>query len=153
MKKPIFTACVTLFLSFLTPKAEASDIMVLHHVSGARITFPLDDSPIISFDGGSMMVGNRLFAVSEISKYTIEDEAGIIPFNTPDFLLRITDEGEVIVNTVVNSDEVRIFDVNGIELPCALSSYNGITVINLSAYPGGIYVLSIGSYNFKIHKK
>lgn len=132
---------------------SASGFLVVHQKSGSRISFPIDDSPVITFDGDEMFVGNRSFMIADIDKYTIDVTGGVEYIPVDASCLTIDEKGFVIINKPLRASQIKVFDIKGFEVMCDILSDDASTTIDMSNLSFGIYLVVYDSYNIKIYKR
>ena len=80
---------ITLLLltSVLNIQAAPRDCLDVYFSDGSYVTFPLDQSPRMTFDGKTVHIANQHYQISNIRKYTISDSEYLSIKNRPKRLL------------------------------------------------------------------
>ena len=156
--KRTIIASLTLLGSILTGAAEdMRDCLLVHLSSGDKVAFKLDDTPIITFDGGVMTIATQRWQITDVRKYTIADYATSIVGNNADAETngRWSEDGRYFcIHLNDRSAKVRMYTAGGIEVPLTCKADNdGIIRIDMSRMGYDIYLLTVGNETIKIRRR
>lgn len=154
MKK---TLLYTLFIFFaLHIRAEVQKLHIIQK-SGNHVSMPIAEQPKIVFESGVMYVGNETFLVSNVSKYLVGTDEILLAVK------EVTKDGlHIDANDAANGkvqienykgQAIKVYGTNGVEMPCKVTVSGTSAMVDYSALPTGIYVLSVGKENIKIQKR
>lgn len=131
----------------------ANNNMTLYLKSGSKVVLPLEDSPIIEFDNGSVKIGNTTYQISDIQKYTFSDNLGISDIDIENRIINVGDDGFMNISKINDAGIVKIYDIKGIEINCDKSIVGDNLLINIVDLLPGNYILVIGTESIKFTKK
>lgn len=125
--------------------------------SGSYVSLPVADQPMIVFDKGVMYVGSESFLVSNVSKYIVgteDDVTGVDKAAKDGLRIDASDaaNGKVQIENY-NGQEIRMYDASGVEVPCKVTAKGSTAMVDYTALPIGIYLLSVGDETIKIQKR
>lgn len=124
--------------------------------SGNKVCISIADQPKIQFEDGVMYVGSETFLVSNVSKYQIgtDESVSVGEIAAGGMMIDASQAAQGLVRIAnYKGEEVKMYSAGGVEVPCDVATTSSSAVINFSASPAGVYVLSVGNENFKIQKQ
>lgn len=147
-------AIIIFFFAFRLHAAEQKLHIILK--TGNYVSLSIESQPKIVFEDGVMYVGNETFLVSNVSKYLVGDEEvlSIDNVSTDDMRIKLTDAEDGTIHIENYSGQtIKMYAVNGMEVPCKISILGGQAVVDFSALPNNPYILTVGNETFKIQKR
>ncbi len=142
---------LTILPAYLATYAHQS--LIVHLYGGTEVTFNLEDKPVISFDNGSLTVGGRNFALSDVSKYTFSQSSGIEGIDAGAAIM-IDSYGNIIIPGNTDAVNVAVYDMNGHTMSVnPVTTASGTVSVSLAHLADGYYLIKIGHETLKIHKR
>lgn len=154
---------VLLFLGLVGSNLLAVDSnqMIIISTDDSQTAYVISTIKKITFESGVMTLHNTssnsnhnllttkkiIFSlVNTADKNTITEDLNVTVYPNP---------VEKTINLSGNIDQksVHIYSIHGERFETNKNSYNGITTINVSSFPKGIYILQIGNQSIKFTKK
>lgn len=124
--------------------------------SGNHVSISISDQPKILFKDGVMSVGTEEFLVCNVSKYLIgtDEMIGVDRVKDDNMHIDANDavNGKVSVENY-SGQLIKMYSNNGMEMPCDVKISSNHAIIDYSALPTGVYILSIGKETIKIQKR
>lgn len=146
-----------LLLSIVTTTifgAERYDCIVIHMKVGNKVLVPINKCPKIIIENQKFSVETEQYLISNISKYTFADYAKSIENTVVKKGLLFNQEGHVFVQVSNSESAISVYSVDGKILNADVRMRdNNVADIDLSNFPLGVYLLSIGGETIKIHKQ
>ena len=141
------------------------DVLRIVFKDGSEFGYSLDEKPVVTFDGTSVLVKTSNFSMtlpdnflfSDIVKIDFVDKAtsGIEKTSQTGHTMTITylDGENVIISGVDKKAQWRLFGIDGkqYQVPSNLAG-DALTII-LTPLVKGVYIIRIDKYSFKIRKK
>lgn len=166
IKSGILLLLIIHFSSFL----QAQDSLLVHNTNGQQHSFLIGTIDKLTFPGENMLITfkststtNEIisptnYPLSEIQYYNFKYNSDWNPVPTPKYTFRVfpnPTQDEISIESSIPIYEIILYDILGQKLKQVLASPEK-TVLSLSNYPAGFYVLqimtSIGIMSEKIIK-
>lgn len=156
MKKLLLLCLV--FAAHIT-SAATDRLLVVWTTGGEKVSFALSANPQITFSNQTLCIKtdsqSQNFEIAQVAQYYFEDNATAIA--KPQFgELRISQTGneQITVEGLQPSAAVRLYAVDGREMPDRITRSEGSIVISLLSLPKGVYFISTDNkQNLKIYKR
>lgn len=148
-----------LFLSFTPSHATENNSLVIYLNSGTKIIFPVEDKPLITFEGNILCINTERYQITDVKKYTFSrnEEVSIqeIEDDKNNATFRVIDgERIAIINAKDPSVDVHIYSSKGIEHNVNKENdADGNIVIDMAGLMPDIYIIAIGNETIKIRKR
>ena len=147
-----------LLLSFLLPSVAKADDMVLQvwQADGKVMSINLNEQPVTTYSDGQLIIKTTkttvTFPLEQVVKYTYTDATGI---STPSAMgSQFSADGESITFTGLKPNTpVYLYTVAGQLLKTVTSTGQSKTVVSVSRFPVGVYVVKANGVTFKITKQ
>ena len=137
---------------------QSKQLLVVHLRSGEKVYFDLEDQPVTTFDKGQLIIthaaGTIFYALSDMSKYTYEGNfVGLDNVLAPG-TIQVRHNNEVVaIDGLPDNALMSIITVDGKLLGSRRAKKGITTMLSLSPYPAGIYIINAGGTSFKIEKR
>lgn len=160
MKKLILLfAFLGIVLPCMTVHADDSkQHLVVHLKSGEKVYFDMEDLPVTTFDKGQLVItyaaGTIYYALSDVSKYTYEGNfVGLENVLAPG-TIQVRHNNEVVaIDGLPDNALMSIVTMDGKLLGSRRAKKGVTTMLTLSPYPAGIYIINAGGTSFKVEKR
>lgn len=141
------------FFAVIESLAEEQSLY-LYLKSGAEIVLPLSSAPVISFDNGTVTAGNSQYRFEDVDAYRFNarSTSSIEAIGIDNDAIIFDSKGSITLSRVYNTDEIRLYDMEGRSMPCEVSKSDNKTTVNFTATNAGIYILKIGTKSIKLRK-
>lgn len=161
----IFTLFFTLMGGGTVLASHDGDVLRIVFKDGSEFGYSLDEKPVVTFDGTSVLVKTSNFSMtlpdnysySDIVKIDFVDKAttGIEKSSQGSQLVTITylDGENVIISGVDKQAQWRLFGIDGKQYQVPSNLAGDALTISLSPLVKGVYIIRIDKYSFKIRKK
>ena len=132
--------------------------LVLHLKSGEKVYFDMEDLPVTTFDKGQLVItyaaGTIYYALSDVSKYTYEGNfVGLENVLAPG-TIQVRHNNEVVaIDGLPDNAVMSIVTMDGKLLGSRRAKKGVTTMLTLSPYPAGIYIINAGGTSFKVEKR
>lgn len=142
------------------PQAAADDLkdcLIVHKHDGTRISYVLEDTPVVTFDAESMHIAaaaiNDEHKIAEVEKFTFDKESALEAIRPGDYRITVTDR-EVLLEGFTPAATASITDMGGRVAQTVQIDTNGSATLTIAGYPTGVYIVSTtDGKTFKIIKK
>lgn len=156
--KMLWQSFAVLFLSFLLPSVAKADDMVLQvwQADGKVMSINLNEQPVTTYSDGQLIIKTTkttfTFPLEQVVKYTYTDATGI---STPSAMgSQFSADGESITFTGLKPNTpVYLYTVAGQLLKTVTATGQSKTVVSVSRFPVGVYVVKANGVTFKITKQ
>ena len=152
--KTIATLLFLLLAQLLALTARAQGpTLVLHKADGKTQEVELYTMPRIQMTADKMVISSAVlnveYAKTEVVRFTFKNVAtGVSAVNSePAFRI---DEDRITFHGVPEADAVRVYNVNGVQLPVSLNSEGTDAMLPLTQLPQGVYLICINGRTIKI---
>ena len=140
--------------------ASATDkLLVIETADGSKTVFALSANPELTFSGQTMLLNvgaqSHSFEIADVAQYYFEDDVTAIDkLGAVKLRLRHAGNNKIIVEGLSPTSDVRLYSVDGSQMPVITTVADGKAIISLSSLPKGIYIISANkNQNIKIYKK
>ena len=148
-----------LTLAVILPShAAESNSLVIYLNSGARIVFPVEEKPQMTFEGSILCINTDRYQISDVKKYTFSrnEAAGIQEVeggkNNLDF--NFLDGEKMAISVKDPSVSIRIYSSNGTEYAVKRENgTNGNVVIDMAGLTPDVYIVAVGEETLKVRKR
>ena len=144
----------------LSTASKASDenvnALVLHLSSGNRVTYLLDEKPVVTFKGGELVITTHMNVISYqesgVTKFTFayadpSDISSVKSGSTFSF------NGKALqVSNLAPLSQVSVYTQGGVLVTSAKTDSNGSVMLTLPEQSGAVYVVKTSVANFKISR-
>ena len=162
MKRKIFPFLALLlyaspiFSQALSSEPVYSFVVWLH--DGGRVSFPLEEHPVVTHRDGMLVVSSNdavvEYAHSAVHKFTLTDEEIPAGIATTELGTRWEQRGETMVFAdCTPSERLSIFDASGRLVKQYAIAPDGTLEIPLGLFAEGMYVVKIESLTYKFMKR
>lgn len=148
---------VILLPSLCFAQTNGKQVLRLHTVDGKTINFQLDEMPVTTFSEGMLNIRAGEFAASypleSLEKYTfVSDFSGIGSVESQS-TINIGFINNIISVTGLNYGErISVYGVDG-TLVGSVSATDSVTVMDISDFQSGVYIVKAENARLKILKK
>jgi hypothetical protein len=155
MIKRLFTS---LFLIGLTLGTYAEvKYMTIEMKNGSKISFLLNDNPVITYQSESLVVNNdakNTYSFEDVKNYhfTEMDESGVDNLPANDLRIVWVDDETIGVQNALPNSTIAITAINGVVISQTKADADGKATIKMPQ-KAGVYVISAGKQSFKIIRK
>ena len=161
----ILTLLFTLMGGGTVLASHDGDVLRIVFKDGQEFGYSLDEKPVVTFDGTSVLVKTSNFSMSLPETYSYNDIAKI------DFVDKATSDikqtsqtGQLMTITYLDGENVtisgldkkaqwRLFGIDGKQYQVPSNLAGDALTISLSPLVKGVYIIRIDKYSFKIRKK
>ena len=155
----IFHLIIPMILSALPALAENSveQILQLHTRDGKVIKFSLSENPVTTFTEGMLNVSAGDFSASyplaNLLKYTFSSEISGLEAVGAESTVKIGwADNRVSVDGLAPGMTVNVYGIDGSCVATATGD-RGVTCIDMTSYPTGVYIVRAENARMKILKK
>lgn len=132
--------------------------------SGSKMSFLLDDNPVITFEKGkydikaSKMVVNgnaeTTYAIDDVKIYyfTTGDSTPVESVKAKDEILISLTKSTLNINNAKAGEKVTLININGSVVASSVADTNGQSTLDLPQTKG-VYIVIVGNQSFKIIRK
>lgn len=155
-KRTLSLICLLLTLTCIK---AAERMLVIETTSNGRQSILLSDKPEITFSGQTMLissaVGNYNLEISDIVQYAFENVAtGVAQLLSDELRIFYPANDQIAIEGIKSPSDVRLYAVDGRELPVQVSVNGDRVTVSLSMLPKGVYIISANKkQNLKIYKR
>jgi hypothetical protein len=139
-------------------RAEATQKLVVHLVSGESIAVDLNEEPVTTFNEADELVITTTereisYLFSNVQKYTFESIAeGLEAVSASNLLVRQNGEN-LEIEGLNDKTIVEVFTMEGKRLTSTQAQASQTTILPLGVYPAGTYIINAGGSSFKFVKQ
>ena len=151
MKKFIIVLLILLACS-LHSFAQDKATLVLYHADGTTTDIALYLKPRVVFDGDLVRITSTVldmeYPKSNILRFTYKQNVTGIssPKNKADYT---RDGDHFVFHGISSTDEVTVFNSDGISVPVHLSAASDGVTLSISSIPKGVYLLNVNGKTSK----
>ena len=147
---------LALLLSVMSASATVQ-YMTVELQGGEKYSFLLTDNPVVTYDGGSLVVNGSAstsYAIGGVKNYHFTEGDLTNANNLSADMLRIVsiDESTIEVQNAASNATVTLVSASGTVQSTSTAAANGTARVSLPA-PKGVYVLSVNNKSIKIIRK
>jgi hypothetical protein len=147
-----------MLLTFFVSQAAMADDLVLQvwQANGKVLNISLNEEPRTTYSDGQLIITTTkttvTFPLEEVVKYTYTDATGI---SSPEAVgSEFSSDGESITFTGLKSNTpVYLYTVAGQLVKTVTATGQSKTVVSVSKFPVGVYVVKANGVTFKITKR
>ena len=156
IKRTLSLICLLLTL---TGVKAADRMLIVETITNGRLSIRLSDNPEIKFSGQAMLIssaaGNYSLEISDIVQYAFESVAtDIVQLPSDELRFSYSASGQIAIEGTESPSDVRLYAVDGRELPVQISANGDRITVSLSMLPKGVYIISVNNkQNLKIYKR
>ena len=162
MKKifPLFAAL--LMVSAVWAQEEQAPVQKLnvHMMDGQVVTFLLDKEPVTTFEPGKLIIQTSgdapiMYLLENVRKYTYEGlpEGIDAPIVAPGTIMVRQGKDMVAIDGLPDKANVAIYAADGKLLISRQTVGGQTTVLPMTAFPAGNYIINAGGASFKFVKQ
>ena len=132
----------------------------VHMMDGQVVTFLLDDEPVTKFEPGQLILKTSgtfpiIYLIENVRKYTYEGlpEGIDAPIVAPGTIMVRQGKDMVAIDGLPDKANVAIYAADGKLLISRQAVGGQTTVLPMTAYPAGNYIINAGGASFKFVKQ
>lgn len=152
------TKILLLLLTFFVSQAAMADDLVLQvwQADGKVMNINLNEQPVTTYSDGQLIITTTkttvTFPLEQVVKYTYTDATGI---SSPEAVgSKMSADGESITFTCLKANTpVYLYTVAGQLVKTVTATGQSKTVVSVSGFPVGVYVVKANGVTFKITKR
>jgi len=152
------TKILLLLLTFFVSQAAMADDLVLQvwQADGKVMNINLNEQPVTTYSDGQLIITTTkttvTFPLEQVVKYTYTDATGI---SSPEAVgSKMSADGESITFTGLKANTpVYLYTVAGQLVKTVTATGQSKTIVSVSRYPVGVYVVKANGVTFKITKR
>ena len=152
------TRILLLLLTFFVFQAAMADDLVLQvwQANGKVMNISLNEQPVTTYSDGQLIITTTkttvTFPLEQVVKYTYADASGI---SSPEAVgSKMSADGETITFTGLKANTpVYLYTVAGQLVNTVIATDQSKTVVSVSKFPVGVYVVKTNGVTFKITKR
>ena len=152
------TKILLLLLTFFVSQAAMADDLVLQvwQADGKVMNINLNEQPVTTYSDGLLIITTTkttvTFPLEQVVKYTYTDATGI---SSPEAVgSKVSADGESITFTGLKANTpVYLYTVAGQLVKTVTATGQSKTVVSVSGFPVGVYVVKANGVTFKITKR
>lgn len=138
--------------------ATENNSLVIYLNSGTKIIFPVEDKPMITFEGNILCINTERYQITDVKKYTFSrnEEVSIqeVEDDKNNATFRVIDGERIAINAKDPSIDVHIYSSKGMEHNVNKENdADGNIVIDMAGLMPDIYIIAIGNETIKIRKR
>ena len=132
----------------------------VHMMNGQVVTFLLDDEPVTTFEPGKLIIQTSgdapiIYLIENVRKYTYEGipEGIDAPIVAPGTILIRQGNEMVALDGLPDKANVSIYSADGKLLVSRQAVGGQTTMLPMTAFPAGNYIINAGGASFKFVKQ
>jgi len=132
----------------------------VHMMDGQVVTFLLDDEPVTKFEPGQLIIQTSgdapiIYLIENVRKYTYEGlpEGIDAPIAAPGTIVVRQGKDMVALDGLPDKTTVSIYSADGKLLVSRQAVGGQTTVLPMTAFPAGNYIINAGGASFKFVKQ
>ena len=146
---------ITLFVFFSAQLSLNAQTLVLHHADGTTTDVALYLMPRIQFQNDRVLIVSPVLDMDYPKENVLRfSYKGVT--NEVKAVKRDADysreNGHLVFHGIGQTDEVAVYNTNGIRVPVRLSHSGNDVTLPLASIPSGVYVLSVNGRTSKFSK-
>ena len=136
---------------------ELKDCLIVHMQNGNKVSYVLEDTPVVTFEGDKLHVQAAAVSddhiLADVARFTFDKASGLGEIAAGD--CRITVRNDLVVLEVLTPGSSAIIaDMQGRLVASARIDDAGATSFSVAEFPAGVYVVSTtDGKTFKLYKK
>ena len=146
-------------LAIILPShAAENNSLVIYLNSGARIVFPVEEKPQLTFEGSILCINTERYQISDVKKYTFSknEAAGIqeVEGGNSNLNFNFLEGEKIAISVKTPSVVIRIYSSNGTEYAVKRENdTNDNVVIDMAGLMPDVYIVAVGEETLKIRKR
>lgn len=134
-------------------------MLVVETNGGGKFSFVLSENLQITFSGQTMSISTgsdiQGFEIADVIQYYFEDNAtDVKELQAGELRISQSDYQQIVVEGIQPSSVVKLYAMDGKELPGRVTLSDGRATVSLLSLPKGVYVISANKkQNIKIIKQ
>lgn len=162
MKKLLLLFSALLLVSVAWAQEEQAPVQRLnvHMMDGQVVTFLLDNEPVTTFEPGKLIIQTSgdapiIYLIENVRKYTYEGlpEGIDAPVVAPGTIMVRQGKDMVAIDGLPDKANVAIYSADGKLLISRQAVGGQTTVLPMTAFPAGNYIINAGGASFKFVKQ
>ena len=162
MKKITLLLSALLLVGGVWAQEEQAPVQKLnvHMMDGQVVTFLLDDEPVTKFEPGQLILQTSgdapiIYLIENVRKYTYEGlpEGIDAPVVAPGTIMVRQGKDMVAIDGLPDKANVAIYAADGKLLISRQAVGGQTTVLPMTAFPAGNYIINAGGASFKFVKQ
>ena len=162
MKKILFFALALMAGAAWAQDEQPVQRLNVHMMDGQVVTFLLDDEPVTKFEPGQLIIQSSgdapiIYLIENVRKYTYEGlpEGIDAPIAAPGTIVvrQGKDKDMVALDGLPDKTTVSIYSADGKLLVSRQAIGGQTTVLPMTAFPAGNYIINAGGASFKFVKQ
>lgn len=138
-------------------QAQNTQRLVVHRTAGEAVVFDLEEEPVTTFGENALVITTTQtqisFPLDEVSKFTYEGIAEAIDAVEASALhIRQTSE-RIEIDGLSNNALVELYTVDGRLMTSTRAEEAKTTMVSLTAFPAGTYIINAGGTSYKFLKQ
>ena len=160
--RKILLLALSLQLSAISLMAQDAPVQKLnvHMMDGQVVTFLLDQEPVTTFEPGKLIIQTSgdapiMYLLENVRKYTYEGlpEGIDAPVVAPGTIMVRQGKDMVAIDGLPDKANVAIYAADGKLLVSRQAVGGQTTVLPMTAFPAGNYIINAGGASFKFVKQ
>ena len=162
MKKilPLFAALLMVSAAWAQEEQAPVQRLNVHMMDGTVVSFLLDDEPVTKFEPGQLIIQTSgdapiIYLIENVRKYTYEGlpEGIDAPVVAPGTIMVRQGKEMVAIDGLPDKANVAIYAADGKLLISRQAIGGQTTVLPMTAFPAGNYIINAGGASFKFVKQ
>ena len=162
MKKifPLFSALLMVGAAWAQEEQAPVQKLNVHMMDGQVVTFLLDQEPVTKFEPGQLILQTSgdapvIYLIENVRKYTYEGlpEGIDAPIVAPGTIMVRQGKDMVAIDGLPDKANVAIYSADGKLLISRQAVGGQTTVLPMTAFPAGNYIINAGGASFKFVKQ
>lgn len=162
MKKilPLFAALLLVSAAWAQEEQAPVQKLNVHMMDGQVVTFLLDQEPVTKFEPGQLILQTSgdspiIYLIENVRKYTYEGlpEGIDAPIAAPGTIVVRQGKDMVALDGLPDKANVAIYSADGKLLISRQAVGGQTTVLPMTAFPAGNYIINAGGASFKFVKQ
>lgn len=136
---------------------ELKDCLIVHLQSGSKVSYVLEDTPVVTFEGDKLHVQAAAVSddhkLADVARFTFDKASGLGEIAAGDWRITVKDN-LVVLEGFTPGSSAGIADMQGRVVASARIGDTGAASISVTDLPAGVYVVSTtDGKTFKLYKK
>ena len=160
MKKILFFALALMAGAAWAQEEQPVQKLNVHMMDGSVVTFLLDQEPVTTFEPGKLIIQTSgdapiIYLIENVRKYTYEGlpEGIDAPIAAPGTIVVRQGKDMVALDGLPDKTTVSIYSADGKLLVSRQAIGCQTTVLPMTAFPAGNYIINAGGASFKFVKQ
>ena len=160
MKKILFFALALMAGAAWAQEEQPVQKLNVHMMDGTVVSFLLDEEPVTKFEPGQLIIQTSgdapiIYLIENVRKYTYEGlpEGIDAPIAAPGTIVVRQGKDMVALDGLPDKTTVSIYSADGKLLVSRQAIGRQTTVLPMTAFPAGNYIINAGGASFKFVKQ